>query len=54
MHNFFFGHKRILERTTKEFYLFSRWIPAIMIWTVFNGAISTTKIKEGGGLNLYI
>ena len=48
-HNFIFSHERMLERTPKEFILFSRWIPAIFIYVVFNGAIAANNIKEGKG-----
>ncbi|WP_157234679.1 hypothetical protein WKI13_09145 [Teredinibacter turnerae] len=48
-HNFLFSHERVLERTSKEFYLFSRWVPAILIFVVFSGAVAANNIKEGGG-----
>lgn len=48
-HNFLFSHERVLERTSKEFYLFSRWVPAIFIFVVFNGAVAANNIKEGNG-----
>ena len=48
-HNFLFSHERMLERTSKEFYLFSRWVPAILIFVVFSGAVAANSIKEGGG-----
>lgn len=48
-HNFLFSHERVLERTSKEFYLFSRWVPAILIFVVFSGAVAANSIKEGNG-----
>lgn len=54
IHNFLFGHKRIIERSTKEFYMLSRWIPAALIFVVFNGAIAANKIKEGNGSSYVI
>lgn len=48
-HNFLFSHERVLERTSKEFYLFSRWVPAILIYVVFSGAVAANSIKEGNG-----
>jgi len=47
LHNFFFGHRRILERTTKLFYWSSRWVPATMLYVVFSGAVSAEKVPMG-------
>lgn len=48
-HNFLFSHWRLVERTPKDFYLYSRWVPAILIFGIFSGMISADGIKEGGG-----
>lgn len=49
IHNFFFGHQRVIDRSTKEFYLFTRWIPAVLVYVVFNGIIAADIIKKGKG-----
>jgi len=47
LHNFFFNHERILHRTTKLFYLASRWVPAVIIFVSFLGAIAAEKVPDG-------
>lgn len=44
LHSFFFGHERILKRTSKEFYLVSRWLPALIIFVSFSGATAAKKL----------
>lgn len=50
-HNFVFSNKRIMSLTSEAFYFLSRWIPAVLILFLFNGAISADNIKKGGGSN---
>ena len=50
-HSFLFGHERIVQRTSKEFLLASRWLPIILIFFAFNGAIAASNIKAGRGTN---
>lgn len=47
LHNFFFGHYRIIERTTKLFYFSSLWVPAAILYMVFSGAISAENVTKG-------
>mgnify|MGYP001078839815 CR=1 FL=1 len=44
LHGFFFSHERILKRTSKEFYLASRWLPALIIFISFSGAAEAKKL----------
>ena len=46
LHNFFFHHNRILERTTRSIYLLSRWGPAALLFVVFSGAIAAEKVPS--------
>ena len=48
-HSFLFGHERIVQRTSKEFLLASRWLPIILIFFAFNGAIAASNIKADRG-----
>lgn len=52
-HNFLFGHENIIQQTSKEFYMITRWVPVILIFIAFNGAIAANKIKAGAG-NTYV
>ncbi|WP_261599284.1 hypothetical protein, partial [Marinomonas sp. BSi20414] len=47
LHNFFFNHQRIMERTSRSFYLTSRWLPAALLLVVFFGAIAAEKVPNG-------
>lgn len=49
LHSFLFGHERIIQRTSKEFLLASKWLPPILIFFAFNGAIAASNIKAGSG-----
>lgn len=49
LHSFLFGHERIIQRTSKEFLFASKWLPPILIFFVFNGAIAASNIKAGSG-----
>ena len=49
LHSFLVGHERIIQRTSKEFLLASRWIPPILIFFFFSGAIAASNIKAGSG-----
>ena len=35
-----FGHPRIIERTPYKFYVLTKWLPVLMLWLGFQGAIS--------------
>jgi hypothetical protein len=47
LHNFFFHHPRIYNKTSKEVYLITRWLPAIFWFVVCSGAIAANKVKTG-------
>lgn len=49
LHSFLFGHERIIQRTSREFYSASKWLPPILIFFTFNGAIAASNIKAGSG-----
>ncbi len=49
LHSFLFGHERIRQRTSEEFRIGMRWIPAVLIFFAFNGAIAAEKIRGGDG-----
>ncbi len=48
-HSYLFGHERIIQRTSKEFLFASKWLPLILIFFAFNGAIAASYIKAGSG-----
>lgn len=39
-HNWFFSHPRILERSSTQFFLLSRWVPAVAIFVAFQGVVA--------------
>ncbi len=52
-HHIAFSHPRIIERTSKGFYLVTNWCPAAMIFVVFQGYISADNLVKAVG-NEYI
>ena len=49
LHNLLFGHERIVQRTSREFRTLIRWVPAILLFIAFQGAITANNIKAGSG-----
>lgn len=47
LHDFFFSHERVVERTSNNVYLFSRWFPVVLIYVVLFGAIAAENIPNG-------
>lgn len=45
-HNFLFSHQRVIQRTTQKFYNISRYVPIILLYVLFNGAIEAQNIKN--------
>ena len=50
LHSFLFGHERIRQRTSEEFRIGMKWIPVVLVFFAFNGAIAADKIKSGDGV----
>lgn len=46
LHNWLFGHERIIERTSSLFRVLSRWMPAFVIFFGFQGSIGAKKDIE--------
>ncbi|KEI70317.1 hypothetical protein [Endozoicomonas elysicola] len=47
IHDFSFSHKMVVERTSTNFYFFTRWFPVAAILILFSGAISAQRLPEG-------
>jgi hypothetical protein len=47
IHNFLFHHRRIYSKTTKDIYLLTRWLPALLWFVLCLGAIAGNKVKTG-------
>lgn len=43
-HNFLFGHERIIERVSKQFFYFSRFVPAIFLFASASGIMEAEKL----------
>lgn len=47
LHNFFFNHQRVLEKTRRQVYLISRWLPVTLLFVIFNGASAAKNVPNG-------
>ncbi len=53
LHNFLYGHERIMKRSSKDIYMLSRWVPLILIVMFIQGYAAAGEIEKGRG-NSYV